>query len=89
VPEVKKQILGTTYLSANPVFRARTKHIKVDYYFKRERVARKQLRIQFISLDDQLADGFTKPLPVAKLKKFRYHLNLGRLRGGGGVRDRD
>jgi hypothetical protein len=37
--------LGATYLSANPVFHTRTKHIEIDYHFMRERVARKQLDI--------------------------------------------
>ena len=56
--------LGAKYLSQNPVFHARTKHIEVDYHFARERVAQKLLEIRFISTHDQLADGFTKPFAV-------------------------
>jgi hypothetical protein len=54
--------LGATYLSTNHVFYARTKHIEVDYHFVHERVAKKQLDIQFISTQDQIADGFTKTM---------------------------
>jgi hypothetical protein len=81
--------LGATYLSANPVFHAKTKRIEVDYHFVKERVARKQLRIEFILSYDQLGDGFTKTLPAAKLKKFRYNLNIGRLQARGNVRETD
>jgi histone deacetylase 1/2 len=68
--------LGATYLSANPIFHARTKHIEIDFHFVRERVAQKLLDIRFINSGDQIADGFTKPLPVAKFQHFRNNLNL-------------
>jgi histone deacetylase 1/2 len=71
--------VGAIYLSANPVFHARTKHIEVDYHFVRERVTRKLLDIDFISSGDQVADGFTKPLPVRSLEQFKCNLNLSRL----------
>lgn len=71
--------IGATYLSANPVFHARTKHIEVDYHFVRERVAEKSLEIRFISSNDQLADGFTKAQSLNKLNNFRNNLNLCKL----------
>ncbi|GKA83613.1 retrovirus-related pol polyprotein from transposon TNT 1-94 [Tanacetum coccineum] len=58
--------LGATYLSANPIFRARTKHVEIDYHFVREKVDPGDLRVQHISTHDQIADIFTKPLPTPR-----------------------
>jgi hypothetical protein len=68
--------IGAKYLSANLVFHARTKHIEVNYHFVRERVSMKLLKIDFVPSGDQVADGFTKPLPIQQLENFKHNLNL-------------
>lgn len=73
--------IGAKYLSQNPVFYARTKHIEVDYHFVRERVTKRLLEIEHISTKNQLADGFTKPLTVRHLEMFKHNLNLARSPG--------
>lgn len=68
--------LGATYLSANPVFRGRTKHVEVDYHFEREKVAQGKLQVQFISTHDQIANIFTKPLASQRFLLLRSKLQI-------------
>ncbi|MFS7990925.1 putative RNA-directed DNA polymerase [Helianthus anomalus] len=67
--------LGATYLTANLVFHARTKHVEVDYHFVREQVSQGKLNVKFISTGDQIADIFTK-LPSEKFNFLRSKLQI-------------
>jgi hypothetical protein len=40
-----KPHIGATYLSANPIFHVRTKHVDVDYHFVRDKVVKKDIHI--------------------------------------------
>jgi histone deacetylase 1/2 len=42
-PTIWYDNLRATYLSANPIFHTRTKHVEVDYHFVRDRVAEKEI----------------------------------------------
>ncbi|KAJ3705686.1 hypothetical protein LUZ61_009391 [Rhynchospora tenuis] len=68
--------LGATFLAANPVFHARTKHIELDFHFIREQVATKRLNIQFLCSADQIADVLTKPLPSPRFKLLSDKLTV-------------
>ena len=68
--------IGATYLIANPLFHACTKHIEIDVPFVRDLVSNKALCIRFISSKDQVVDTFTKPLPTAKFNVLRDTLNV-------------
>jgi hypothetical protein len=68
--------MGARYLSSNSVFHGQMKHIEVDYHFVRDQVMKHLLDVRFISTQDQLADGFTKPLSQQQLIAFRHNLNV-------------
>nr|GEV31226.1 hypothetical protein [Tanacetum cinerariifolium] len=56
-------------ISCNPVQHSRTKHIIVRYHFIKEHVEKGTIELYFIKTDYQLADLFTKALPV---DRFNY-----------------
>nr|GEV01151.1 retrovirus-related Pol polyprotein from transposon TNT 1-94 [Tanacetum cinerariifolium] len=51
-------------ISCNPVQLSRTKHNAVRYHFIKEHVKKGTIELYFVKMDYQLADLFTKSLPV-------------------------
>nr|GFB41398.1 ribonuclease H [Tanacetum cinerariifolium] len=56
-------------ISCNPVQHSRTKHIDVRYHFIKEKVEKGIVKLFFVRTKYQLADLFTKALPV---ERFQY-----------------
>jgi hypothetical protein len=66
--------VSSVYMSRNPVNHKRTKHIKLDIHFVREKVALSELRVMQIPSAQQFADVFTKGLPTSMFNEIRHSL---------------
>ncbi|KAG9446390.1 hypothetical protein H6P81_012518 [Aristolochia fimbriata] len=63
-------------ISKNPVQHSRTKHIDIRHHFIRELVEDRQVLIEHVSTENQLADIFTKSLDAKRFEFLRGALGL-------------
>nr|GEZ24669.1 copia protein [Tanacetum cinerariifolium] len=63
-------------ISCNPVQHSRTKHIDVRYHFTKEKVKKGIVELFFVGTEYQLADLFTKALPVERFKYLVRRLGM-------------
>ncbi|KAM1185123.1 hypothetical protein ACFX2G_014767 [Malus domestica] len=64
-------------LSASPVFHSKIKHLDTYYHFVREKVQKRDLQVQYLSTEDQIADILTKGLHSPSFLKHSFNLKLG------------
>ncbi|KAM1156872.1 hypothetical protein EV1_027295 [Malus domestica] len=65
-------------LAKNPVFHDRSKHIDTRYHYIRECIARKDVQVEYVKSQDQVADIFTKPLRQEDFVRLRNTINVTR-----------
>ena len=58
-------------LAKNPVFHDRSKHIDTRYHFIRDCIAKKEVKLEYVKTQDQIADIFTKPLKFEVFRRLR------------------
>ncbi|GJS45309.1 retrovirus-related pol polyprotein from transposon TNT 1-94 [Tanacetum coccineum] len=63
-------------ISCNPVQHSRTKHIAVCYHFIKENVEKGTIKLYFVRTNYQLADLFTKALPVDQFNYLVHCLGM-------------
>ena len=62
--------------SENPVVYDKLKHIEIRYYYIGDIVQKGVVRLNFVTIEDQVADVFTKLLSRMKFEYFRDKLGV-------------
>ncbi|KAG8486951.1 hypothetical protein CXB51_020530 [Gossypium anomalum] len=63
-------------VAANPVLHSKFKHVELDLFFVREKVARGELVVSEVPACDQVADVLTKPLSASMFTQFCRRLRV-------------
>ena len=62
--------------SKNPVFHDKSKHIKIKYHYIRDMVQRGIVKLQYVAMEEHIANVLTKPLARVKFEYFSEKLGV-------------
>ena len=68
---IKVDNQGAINLAKNPVNHQRSKHIDIKYHFIRSEIQNRNVTLEYVATEDNIADIFTKPAAKIKLQKFK------------------
>ena len=63
-------------IAKNPIYRERSKHIDVRFHFIRDQAKEKNVQLEYIKSEDQVADIFTKPINSELFNKMKTLLRM-------------
>ena len=63
-------------MTENLVFHDRSKHIENHYHYIHDMVQRGAIKLQYVSMNEHVADMLTKPLSCVKFEHFRDKLGI-------------
>ena len=67
---------GAIEIARNPKFHNRTKRIDTTFHFIREKIVSKEIKVEYCSTHDMIADIMTKALPKDRFERLRSQLNV-------------
>ncbi|KAA3481747.1 hypothetical protein EPI10_022088 [Gossypium australe] len=68
--------LAAIAVAGNPVMHSKFKHVELDLFFVKEKVARGSLQMGYVPSQDQIEDILAKPLSLGLFNKFRSQLKI-------------
>lgn len=81
--------LSAIDISENAVLHGRTKAVEIHFHWLREKIRDGTLKMKHCSLEDMIADIFTKALHPGPFNKFRIGLGLNAINGDGSSKSVD
>jgi hypothetical protein len=73
---IRSDNTGSIQTANNPILSPRTKHIDIQHHFVRDRVERGELRVEYVSTHEQVADFLTKAMTREKQEYCRGRIGL-------------
>jgi hypothetical protein len=67
---------STISLSKNPVQHSKSKHIPIKYHYLRDQAENKNIKLEYVPTQEQVADIFTKPLSRDVFEYLRQKLGV-------------
>ena len=63
-------------MSENPIFHDKSKHIDINYHYIWDMVQRGAVNLQYVAMDEHIADVLIKPLAKVNFEYFKEKLGV-------------